>query len=268
MGDTKKTVSDTATQHLAELQKNATTGAGGFGAGSYGSDLQSAFTDQVSGQQVSGMGFVPLANGTTATISDLILGSRNPKNLTKIRNALIANGLISKNVKSIGSVQSAWQQVVIGASTAQIDPYVYMGQLRAGGFGQDTTATAANLPQRQIYQYTEADRQKIIDDVSQTVRGQGVTEEDKKAQWYKDLQNSITNMINTGTVTKTAQVKNPVTGKLENKSVTTPGFSQEKAAAVAEQAIRKAAPEDVARQERVGFTDWMFKQLGGGASNA
>jgi hypothetical protein len=254
-------------QHLAELESNART-VTGFGAGSYGSDLQSAFVDPGTGQQVSGMGFVPLANGTTATISDLILGSRQPKNLAKIRSALIANGLISKNVKSIGSVQSAWQQVVIGASTAQMDPYAYMGQLRAGGFGQDTTNAAANLPQRQIYQYTEADRQKIIDDVSQTVRGQGVTEDDKKAQWYKDLQNSITNMINTGTVTTTKEVKNPKTGKLENKSVTVPGFSQEKAAAVAEQAIRKAAPEDVSRQERVGFTNWMFQQLGGGASNA
>jgi hypothetical protein len=30
----------------------------------------------------------------------------------------------------------------------------------------------------------------------------------------------------------------------------------------------QAAPEDVSRQERVGFTNWMFQQLGGGASNA
>ena len=255
-------MADTPNQHLAELKSNQRTTTG-FGAGSYGSDLQSAFVDPVSGQQVSGMGFVPLANGTTATIGDLILGARQPKNLAKIRSALIANGLISKNVKSIGSVQSAWQQVVIGASTAQIDPYAYMGQLRAGGFGQDTTDAAKNLPQRQIYQYTEADRQKIVDDVSQTVRGQGITEEDKKAQWYKDLQNSITNMINTGTLTTTKEVKNPKTGKLESKSITTPGFSQEKASAVAEAAIRKANPEAVARQERVGFTDWMFKALGG-----
>jgi len=255
-------MADTPNQHLAELKSKERTTTG-FGAGSYGSDLQSAFVDPVSGQQVSGMGFVPLSDGTTKTIGDLILGARQPKNLAKIRSALIANGLIGKTVKSIGSVQSAWQQVVIGASTAQIDPYVYMSQLRAGGFGQDTTDAAKNLPQRQIYQYTEADRQKIVDDVSQTVRGQGITEEDKKAQWYKDLQNSITNMINTGTVTTTKEVKNAKTGKLESKSITTPSFSQEKASAVAEQAIRKAAPEAVARQERVGFTDWMFKALGG-----
>jgi len=130
-----------------------------------------------------------------------------------------------------------------------------------------TGTGTSNLPSRNVYQYTDADRVKIIDDVSQSLRGQGVTEEDKQAQWYKDLRKSIDNMINTGTLSATQKVKNPKTGKLEVKTVATPGFSQEKAAAVAETAIRKATPEDVSRQERVGFTDWMFKQLGG-ANNA
>jgi hypothetical protein len=263
MADTKNTVSTTATQHLAELQKNATIGSGGFGAGSYGSDLQSAFTDPVSGQQVSGMGFVPLANGKTKTISDLILGARNPKNLAKIRSQLVQYGLIGKNVKSATSVQSAWQNVVINASTSQMDPTEWMKQAKAGGFGQDTATTAPNLPERQIYKYTEADRQKWIDDASQALRGQAITEEDKSQKWYQDLKASIDKMIEVGTVSTTNKVYNPKTKKTENKVVTVPGFSQEQAAATAEKAIRAATPQDVARQDRVGFTDWMFKQLGG-----
>ena len=127
----------------------------------------------------------------------------------------------------------------------------------------DAAAKAAALPQRQIYKYTEADRQKMIDEVSLTLRGQATTEEDKKQKWYTDLKASIDNMINTGSVTTTKKVVNPLTNKLENKSVTTPAFSQEKAAAVAEKAIRKATPEDVARKERVDFTGWMFSALGG-----
>lgn len=122
---------------------------------------------------------------------------------------------------------------------------------------------APNLPSRSIYQYTEADRIKMIDDVSQTLRGQGITEEDKSAKWYKDLKKSIDNMISTGTVSTSKKVKNPKTGVLEVQTVSTPGFSQEQAATVAEQAIRKATPEDVARKERVDFTSWMFSSLGG-----
>jgi hypothetical protein len=127
----------------------------------------------------------------------------------------------------------------------------------------DAAAKAAALPQRQIYQYTEADRIKMIDDVSLTLRGQAITQEDKTQKWYKDLKSSIDKMISTGAVTTTSKVVNPTTKKLENKSITTPAFSQEKAAAVAETAIRQATPEDVARKERVDFTSWMFKTLGG-----
>jgi len=70
-------------------------------------------------------------------------------------------------------------------------------------------------------------------------------------------------MIATGTVSTSKKVRNPKTGQLEVQTVSTPGFSQEQVATVAEKAIRKAAPEDVARQERVGFTNWMFSALGG-----
>ena len=125
------------------------------------------------------------------------------------------------------------------------------------------TGAGPNLPSRSIYQYTEADRVKMLDEVSQTLRGQGITEEDKSAKWYKDLKKSVDNMIATGTVSTSKKVRNPKTGQLEVQTVSTPGFSQEQVATVAEKAIRKAAPEDVARQERVGFTNWMFSALGG-----
>jgi hypothetical protein len=113
------------------------------------------------------------------------------------------------------------------------------------------------------HQYTEADRQKMIDDVSVTLRGQGITDADKSAKWYKDLKKSIDNMISTGTVSTSKKVKNPKTGQLETQLISTPGFSQEQPLPVAEEAIRKATPEDVARKERVDFTSWMFGTLGG-----
>jgi hypothetical protein len=126
-----------------------------------------------------------------------------------------------------------------------------------------TGSSTSNIPSRSVYEYTEADRIKMIDDVSQTLRGQGITDADKSAKWYKDLKKSIDNMISTGTVSTSQKVKNPKTGKLETKTVSTPGFSQEQVAATAEKAIRQATPEEVARKERVDFTGWLFKSLGG-----
>ena len=126
-----------------------------------------------------------------------------------------------------------------------------------------TGSGTPNLPSRSIYQYTEADRIKMLDEVSMTLRGQGITDADKSAKWYKDLKKSIDNMIATGTVSTSKKVKNPKTGQLEVQTVSTPGFSQEKVAATAERAIRQATPEEVARKERVDFTTWMFNTLGG-----
>jgi hypothetical protein len=253
-------MAETPNQHLAQLQKMSIP-ASGMGAGSYGTDLNSAFVDPVSGQQVSGMGFVPMSDGTSKTISELILGARNPKNLGKIRSQLIQYGLIGKNVKSSASVQSAWQQVVINASTSQLDPVVWMKQAQSGGFGQDTAS--ANLPSRQIYKYTDADKQKWIEDASQALRGQAVTPEDKQSKWYQDLKSSIDNMINTGSVTTSKDVYNPKTKKTESVFTTVPGFSTEQATATAEKAIRAGTPQDVERQDRVQFTSWMFNALGG-----
>jgi hypothetical protein len=133
----------------------------------------------------------------------------------------------------------------------------------SGGAGDGLGLTKKDLPSRQIYEYTQADRQKMIDDVSVTLRGQGITDADKSAKWYKDLKKSIDNMISTGTLSTTKDVFNPKTKKMESRTISTPGFSQEQVAATAEKAIRQATPEDVARKERVDFTSWMFGTLGG-----
>jgi len=139
----------------------------------------------------------------------------------------------------------------------------YAELLKRGDVGDGLGLKKKDLPERRIYQYTDADKQKMIDDVSVTLRGQGITDADKSAKWYKDLKKSIDNMISTGTLSTTKEVFNPVTKKMENRIITTPGFSAEKAAATAEKAIRQATPEDVARKERVDFTSWMFGTLGG-----
>lgn len=128
---------------------------------------------------------------------------------------------------------------------------------------QAPSGTAPSLPSRSIYQYTEADKIAMLNEVSQTLRGQDITTEDQSAKWYKDLKKSLDNMIKAGTLSTTKKVKNPQTGQLEVQTVQTPGFSKEQIAATAEKAIRKATPEEVARKERVDFTGWLFQTLGG-----
>ena len=184
-------------------------------------------------------------------VSKLLVGARYLRKPTSKYNKTFADALIE-----------ASQDFAVEA-TRTGRPNLTIRDFLAENYQEPTGTGTPNLPSRSIYQYTEADRIKMLDDVSQTLRGQGITEEDKSAKWYKDLKKSIDNMISTGTVSTSKKVKNPKTGQLEVQTVSTPGFSQEQVAATAEKAIRKATPEDVARKERVDFTSWMFSALGG-----
>jgi hypothetical protein len=169
----------------------------------------------------------------------------------------------SKYNKSLGDAYREAANDFQSESVRTGRPTLTLTQFLSENVQAPTGTGKSNLPSRNVYQYTEADRIKMLDDVSQTLRGQAITEEDKSAKWYKDLKKSVDNMIATGTVSTSQKVKNPKTGQLEVKTVSTPGFSQEQVAATAEKAIRKATPEDVARKERVDFTSWMFSTLGG-----
>jgi hypothetical protein len=186
-------------------------------------------------------------------LSKLLVGARYLKKATSKYNKNLADAYI------LASQDFATEAARTGRPALTIRDFLVENYQVPTGTGAGTP----NLPSRSVYQYTEADRIKMIDDVSQTLRGQGITDVDKSAKWYKDLKKSIDNMISTGTLSTSQKVKNPKTGKLEVKTVSTPGFSQEQVAATAEKAIRKATPEDVARKERVDFTSWMFNTLGG-----
>jgi hypothetical protein len=185
-------------------------------------------------------------------LSKLLVGARYLKKPTSKYNQIFAQALIDASRDfSVEATRS-------GRPTLTIRDFLtenYQAPTGTGG--------ASNLPSRSIYQYTEADKVAMLNEVSQSLRGQDITEADKSAKWYKDLKKSVDNMISTGTLSTTKKVKNPKTGKLEVQTVQTPGFSKEQIATTAEKAIRKASPGEVARKERVDFTGWLFDTLGG-----
>jgi hypothetical protein len=224
--------------------------------GSYATDsLTNAFTDPTTGGQVSGSGLIPTASGYKS-ISDLVLQARNPKNLSKIRGALVTNGLISKGTKSITTIQNTWLQVLIGSQSSQVDPFEYMKQLKAGGFGAET-AGADNIPTKQIYRYTPQQVSDMVDETAQGLVGRTLNEDDKTQTWYKDLTKSINKMINAGTVTKT------VTKGGMKVVETTPGITKEGIATKAKEAITTNLVDDVDRKRRSDFATWLFDKIGG-----
>jgi hypothetical protein len=127
------------------------------------------------------------------------------------------------------------------------------------------SASADKLPSRQVYQYTPEQRDAVINKGAQSILGRSLSEDDKKQPWYSDLAGAIQSMMDAGTVTVTKKVKNPQTGKLENVTTSTPGYSEEKALSKVGAAIQ-AVPEltdDLQRKRESDFGSWIMKQIGG-----
>lgn len=118
--------------------------------------------------------------------------------------------------------------------------------------------SAKNVPTRQIYKKTDAEIESDINDQAQKVLGRAITPADMEQKWYKDLRKGISGLYSQGIVTKTEKVKNPKTGKVENRVVQVPQYSQEQVTSKITSTLQEADPEAVARNERIGFTKFLF----------
>jgi hypothetical protein len=121
----------------------------------------------------------------------------------------------------------------------------------AGGGGGPTTV-------KSVTKLTDAEIEEMVNKSALNLLGREINAEDKTANWYKSLAKTVKTMAQEGTVTK---YTGSGTGMQSN--VTTPGYTPEKATQTIEAGLKKAAPVDLARKERVDFTSWMFQQLGG-----
>lgn len=123
-----------------------------------------------------------------------------------------------------------------------------------------TTADTENVPTRQAYQQTKEQVEAKIDKDAQEILGRSITPDDMQKQWYKDLRKGIRAMYDEGIVTTTELVKNPKTGKMERLVKQVPAFSEEKISQMTAEALKTADPESLARNERIGFTKFLFGQ--------
>ena len=180
-------------------------------------------------------------------------------------NAALQNKIISAYAakgQSISKLQAGaiWGELVTKA-----------GQIYAGGRGPKITpmdlltdqlssmkGDEAALPQRSIQKIDPVVIKDFVSGIYEKTLGRIATE-DEKAEWYEKLKPTIEG----GTVSVTRKIKNKKTGKLENVTETTPGFSQQKAAINIEQKLKETNPDDYDRQTRMDFSTWLSQNVAG-----
>jgi len=188
---------------------------------------------------------------TTQQAKSLYLTDENLRN--SWLQTLKKNGLPTDPIKA----RAVWDIAVDGASdwyatsngTQKITPEQYLNWY-AGG--QKKKAPKPDLS-RSVYQYAPEQIDADVDEIAQKRLGRTINEEDKTADWYKNLVTAISDMAAKGTISTTKDVRNPKTGKLERVTTQTPKFTKEKATAAIEKAVVAADPEAVERMARIDF---------------
>lgn len=207
------------------------------------------------------------ATGPEPSISKVLEGLADPKQketLIKVQKALAKNfgykgptdGKWSFNFQS--ALQTAAEERSQLPKSLQgtdllkfvIAPTVDTSKVGGTGGGSTTVKSVTNL--------TDAEIEEMVNKSALNLLGREINAEDKTTSWYKSLAKTVKAMAQEGTVTKYSG-----SGSSTQSSVTTPGYTPEKAAQTIESGLKQAAPTDLARKERVDFTSWMFQQLGG-----
>lgn len=237
--------------------------AGGIGSSAL------VYTGQIAGETVArvapsgkGVGKIPMKSVTTVKDNVQAVTALTASFWTDaaLQNKII--GAYAAKGQTISKLQAGaiWGELVTKA-----------GQIYAGGRGPKITpmdlltdqmssikGDEAALPQRSIQKIDPIVIKDFVSGIYEKTLGRVATE-DEKAEWYDKLKPTIEG----GTVTVTKKIKNKKTGKLENVTETTPGFSQQKAAISIEQKLKEANPDDYDRQKRMDFSTWLSQNVAG-----
>lgn len=236
--------------------KNNTSGGGTSGAGStVGTVYLGPLKTPVTVTKRRGPSVV------TETISDKTISITEAKKLyvtdPKVRAqwdaAVKAAGFESNDpIKS----RMLWDMAVDGAAdwyqtsngVQKVTPQQYLQW-----YSKTTGQKKDNLPSRQVYMYDPATVNNLIDKTLSDTLGRKATPNEQK-----EFYTAIKKMIDQGTVTTTKTRINPRTGKEESYSVTTPGFTQEKAQSFIEEKLKAENPQDYQEKKSLDFADFLF----------
>ena len=149
---------------------------------------------------------------------------------------------------------------VLGAMASSSTSFpTLLAKLQADYIPGLDSAGAANLPSRTIAEQNPDVLKKLISDTYISAAGSkpnDMTVNKVLKQWQDS--------INQGTLVTTSKVKNAKTGKLENVTKSTSGFSQAGAVAGLEKQIQTENPEEVQRRKAFEFSDAFNKVMSGG----
>lgn len=237
--------------------------AGGYGSNgpaTFGVVAPQTVVDPATGTAAPTSGVIPWRNPKTGKmeftdIGKQIAAARVPNQYAYIRSQLVASGLLAKGSKSQTSTQNAWLQVLIGAQTAQMDPFEYMKQMKASGVGIDTGASSGPQTNISLKTYSTNQVQSIAEQVYLNTVGRKPSSKE-----LTDLTNQL-NAKEKAAPTKT--VSTPNAAGTVTTSKTSGGLDEQQFIQSQVESSAALKPE-VSRMKDINFSSWLDKAMSGG----
>jgi len=195
---------------------------------------------------------------TPETIAQVgLVDSFTPEQLSVIYKLIKPRGYNPK--KSIEDVRSLLNTdpIMISLASRSSDYSTFVKNLEKDllpGVGEEK----ANIPTRTISEQRPEVLENLVDTWYKKVLSRPASKEEKAAR-LAEMQAEIAQ----GTVTTSAKVKNPKTGKMETVVKSTPGFSQASSEARITEQLKALNPDDFDRTKRVEFSSWISQNVAG-----
>jgi hypothetical protein len=195
-------------------------------------------------------------DGTTIGAGDSLFDSFNKAQKIQIQKIMGKLGYKSQGINELKTLLAAWYPTVYDSATNFSQLYTSLASdLLVSDIDADKDK---NLPQRAIGSYDPTAIKSWIDSIYVSTLGRAATKEELDTRF-----DEVKPLLEYGTLTTSKKELNEATGQTELVTRSEKGFDQEAEQQTIEEKLKLLNPDDFDRQQRIGFADWLSKNVAG-----
>ena len=195
-------------------------------------------------------------DGTTIGAGDELFDSFNKAQKIQIQKIMGKLGYKSQGINELKTLLAAWYPTVYDSATNFSQLYT---SLASDLLVSDIDASNKEaLPQRAIGSYDPTAIKSWIDSIYVSTLGRAATKEELDTRFEE-----VKPLLEYGTLTTSKKEFNEATGQTELVTRTEKGFDQAAEEQTIEDKLKLLNPDDFDRQQRIGFADWLSKNVAG-----
>ena len=193
-------------------------------------------------------------DGTTIGAGDALFDSFNIAQKKQIQKIMGKLGYKSQGINELKTLLATWYPTIYDSVTNFAQLYTSLASdLLVSDIDKDK-----NLPQRAIGAYDPVAIKGWIDGIYLSTLGRAATEQELNTRFEE-----VKPLLESGTLTTSKKQFNEATGQTELVTRTEKEFDQTAQQQTIEEQLKLLNPDDFDRQQRIGFADWLSKNVSG-----